>query len=234
MARSPYVLVQGLMRSRFPGRRQGALDEASGPQAKPGVGRPEVARYPESALPRRVAVVGVSGAGKSHLAARLAGALGVPHVELDAIFHQPGWTPLERGEFRRRVAERLHGDGFVIDGNYSTVRDLVWGAADTVVWLDYPRRRVMVALARRTLGRMLLRRELWNGNRERPRDVLRLWDAERSIVAWAWTRHSAYVERYQAAMADPANARLEFVRLRSRREADAWLERVAASRDGSS
>lgn len=48
---------------------------------------------------RRVAVVGNSGSGKSTFAAELARRLGVPWVELDAVFHQPGWTELDRRNF---------------------------------------------------------------------------------------------------------------------------------------
>src|SRR5215475_11726512 len=88
-----------------------------------------------SRLVQRVSVVGVSGSGKSTLGRELAGRLAVPFVELDAIFHQPGWTPLPEDEFRRRVAEIAAGDGWVIDGNYSAVQPLVWERADTVVWV---------------------------------------------------------------------------------------------------
>ena len=87
---------------------------------------------------RRVSVVGISGARKTTLARRLAAALEVPHVELDAIFHQPGWTELPVEEFRERVRLELAAEGWVVDGNYTAVRDLVWAAADTVVWLDRP------------------------------------------------------------------------------------------------
>ena len=61
----------------------------------------------------------------------------MPFVELDGIFHQPGWAPLAADEFRRRVAEVTAGDAWVIDGNYSAVRPLVWARADTVD-LDRP------------------------------------------------------------------------------------------------
>jgi hypothetical protein len=35
-------------------------------------------------------------------------------VELDAIFHQPGWTPLLEEEFRRQVAAIAATEGWVI------------------------------------------------------------------------------------------------------------------------
>jgi adenylate kinase family enzyme len=71
-------------------------------------------------------VVGNSGSGKSTVAAALALALGVPHLELDAVFHQAGWVPLPSDEFRSVVAAAVAGDGWVTDGNYSVVRPLVW------------------------------------------------------------------------------------------------------------
>jgi cytidylate kinase len=54
-----------------------------------------------SEVVRRVSVIGNSGAGKSTVARHLAAVLGVPHLELDAVFHQPGWRPLPDEEFRR-------------------------------------------------------------------------------------------------------------------------------------
>jgi adenylate kinase family enzyme len=127
-------------------------------------------------------MVGVPGSGKSTLGRQLAGRLAVPYVELDAIFHQPEWTPLPEEQFRRRVAAIASGDGWVIDGNYSTVRPLVWGHADTVVWLDPPRRTVMRRLIWRSIRRAAGRTELWNGNRERWRNLF-TWDEQESIIA---------------------------------------------------
>ena len=159
-------------------------------------------------------MVGNSGSGKSTLAARLAAALAIPHLDLDAVFHQAGWQPLPRPDFRAAVADFAAGDAWVIDGNYSTVQDLVWARADTVVWLDPSRSRVMRQLVPRTLRRMVRRTELWNGNRESWTALFRA-DPEQSILRWAWTRHAQTRERYARAQADPANAHLEFIRLRT-------------------
>ena len=61
------------------------------------------------------------------------------------------------------------------------------------------------------------------GNRERLRNLWRLDDPEASMIAWAWTRYPLTQARYHAAMRDPANAHLRFVRLTSRRAAGEWL-----------
>lgn len=176
---------------------------------------------------RRVSVVGNSGSGKTTLAGALAAALGVEHVELDGIFHLPGWTEPTRDEFRQRVAERLDAaDGWVACGNYSAVReDVVWARADTIVVLDLPKAVVMRRVVRRTLRRALTREELWNGNREPWTNLYRL-DPEQNIIRWSWTRHGVYRERYAEAALDPRNAHLRFVFLRSPREVAAFLDEV--------
>ncbi len=175
-----------------------------------------------SALVRRVSVVGNSGSGKSTLARRLAAVLGVPCLELDSVFHLPGWQELPREEFKRLVTARVSADGWVIDGNYGAVRDIVWARADTVVWLDPPRRTVMRQVTWRTVRRAVTRQELWNGNREPLANFLR-WSPEESIISWAWHNHAKYRARYDAAAADPANAHLTFVRLAGRRDAERFL-----------
>ena len=169
---------------------------------------------------KRVSVVGNSGAGKTTLSARLAAALAVPHIELDAIFHQPGWTELPRDEFRRRVAKELDSHvGWVVDGNYGAVRDLVWAAADTVVWLDLPKATVMRRLIWRTVRRAVTREELWNGNREPVGGMFRR-DPRENIVRWSWTHHAECSSRYAAASLDPDNSHLTFVRLASVADVD--------------
>lgn len=107
----------------------------------------------------RISVADNSGVGKFRLAAELAGILGTAHIELDSIFHQKDWTPLETTGFRHRVGELAAGSTWIIDGNYKIVRDLISARADTVVWLGPPRRTVMALIRRRSLARVLTGRE---------------------------------------------------------------------------
>ena len=188
-------------------------------------GKPLVRAYSGvlgSASVRRISVVGTSGSGKSTVARELAAAIGVPHLELDSVFHQPDWAPLPAEEFRQRVTAAIAGDGWVIDGNYSVIRDLVWARADTVVWLDLPKRTVMRQLVWRTLRRVAGRQELWNGNTERWRNFFS-WNPEVSVIAWGWHKHGEYRVRYGAAANDPAHAHLDFIRLSSRRDVARFL-----------
>jgi len=171
---------------------------------------------------RRVSLVGVPGSGKTTVGRQLAASLGVAFIELDSIFHQPGWGELPRHDFRRQVSEALTAEAWVVDGNYAMVQDLVWQRADTVVWLDLPRRLVMRRIILRTVRRAVTRERLWNGNREPLSNFYRL-DPEQNIIRWVWLKHAGYVERYGSAMEDTAYAHLRFVRLRSQQEVAAFL-----------
>jgi adenylate kinase family enzyme len=163
---------------------------------------------------RRVSLLGVPRSGKTSIGRRLAASLDVPFVELDSLFHQPDWAELSRREFRTQVAHAVAGDDWVVDGNYAAVQDLVWQRADTVVWLDLPRRSITWRIIRRTIRRVMTRERLWNNNREPFSNLYRL-DPEKNIIRWAWVKHAEYIERYTAAMQDPGYAHLRFVRLRS-------------------
>ncbi|MSQ36424.1 MAG: hypothetical protein EXR63_04695 [Dehalococcoidia bacterium] len=66
----------------------------------------------------RVVVVGSAGAGKTVLGQRLAAAMRVPFIDLDALYWKPGWVEPSEDEFAGRLAQRVVGDGWVVAGNY--------------------------------------------------------------------------------------------------------------------
>jgi len=157
---------------------------------------------------RRIAVYGPSGSGKSTLARQLGEKLGLPVLELDAVFHaHPNWVDLEPGEFRARVRDFLAAhDSWVIDGNYWHVRDLILPLAGTAIWLQLPFRTVYRRLAWRTISRSFVRAELWNGNRETLRET---FFSRHSMLVWgitSWRRHHRTVR--EALHEAPAHTRV--------------------------
>ncbi len=168
---------------------------------------------------QRISVIGTTGSGKTTVARRTAEALGVPHIELDALHWGPDWEAAPLETFRERVSDAIQGEGWVVDGNYSNVRDIMWDRADTVLWLDYPFLGTFLRLLWRTLRRLILREELWNGNRE----SLTMMLSGDSILLWAITSHPRYGEEYAQLMSDPEYAHVRFLRHRSRRETEDWL-----------
>ena len=138
-------------------------------------------------------------------------------MELDSIYHQPGWQPLPDAQFAAQVSEFVSGTNWVIDGNYRTARSIVWARADVIVWLDLPRLFVVRRLVWRTLRRGALRSELWNGNRESLTNMFR--GGEANLLLWAWRHHGDYRRRYTEAMADPAYASARFIRIQGRTDA---------------
>jgi adenylate kinase family enzyme len=172
-----------------------------------------VAQLPRDA--RRVVVRGNSGSGKTTMARRISTVLDVPHIELDGVFHQREWTPLSDEEFVARVAAVAAEDAWVVCGNYRRVADLLVDRADTAILFDLPRWMVMSRIVRRTLGRIVRREELWNGNRERWRNFFAL-DPEKSVIAFAWETHAARHEWVAEFVADPPSENLRLVRIATR------------------
>jgi adenylate kinase family enzyme len=174
----------------------------------------------------RIVVVGTAGAGKTTLARRIAALLGVPHIELDAINWQSGWRDLTRHdpeEFVRRVAGAIGAEAWVVDGNYGPVRDIVWQRATHLVWLDYERPVIMARVISRSLVRAILRTELWAGNRERWRQMLR----PSHPIRWAWSTWDRRRRETAERLARREYARLVVLRLRRPREVQRAVDVLA-------
>ncbi len=109
-------------------------------------------KYP--ALGRKVLIWG--GGGKTTLGKALSAKLGLPFVELDALYWLPDWQERPGEEFRRLVHETLdgHGDGWVADGNYGGYLDgSVLPRADTLIYLRLPWRVIFWRIFKRAIRR---------------------------------------------------------------------------------
>lgn len=172
----------------------------------------------------RIAVVGTSGSGKTTLARQISQILAIRHVELDALHWEPNWTEAPKDVFRDRVLQALSGDSWVVDGNYSAVRDIVWGQADTIVWLDYSLPVMLSRVVRRTLRRVLMQEELWSGNRESWQTTF----SRDSIILWVLQTYKKNRKEYPILLSKPEYAHLKLVHLRSPRNTQNWLSSLKA------
>ena len=177
---------------------------------------------------QRVAVIGNTGSGKSTLAGRLAAVLGGAFVDIDALNWGPDWTPAPVPVLRQRVTAALAGDCWAVAGNYSTVRDIIWSRADTLVWLDYPLPLVLRRLFRRTVRRVVMREELWNGNREHLRAQFASRD---SLFLFAVKAHRRRRREYPVELARPEYAHLRVLRFHRPEAMEQWLNQVRTEND---
>ena len=168
----------------------------------------------------RILVIGTSCTGKSTFARSLAAKTGLPLVELDALYWEPGWKPADPESFRRRVLESTSGDGWIVVGNYGTVRDALWSRATTVFWLNYGFALTFSRALRRTIRRALIREELWNGNRE---SIRRSFFSRESILWWVITTHRRRREEFTRLRASGDYPHLRWVEFRRPRQVEAHM-----------
>jgi adenylate kinase family enzyme len=106
---------------------------------------------------RRISIVGTTGSGKSHLAARLADVTRLPLIHMDELRNDASGKKLSDDKFRSAVSEVIGGDDWIVDGYYRSVSDLIWPRADMIVWLDYPISFIMSRLFTRYLRKQTRR-----------------------------------------------------------------------------
>jgi len=64
---------------------------------------------------RRILVYGVTGSGKTTLAARIGEATGIPWTSVDDMFWEPGWVMVPEAEQRRRIGEIVSRPEWVLE-----------------------------------------------------------------------------------------------------------------------
>lgn len=177
--------------------------------------------------PQRIRVLGASGSGKTTTARAIADRLDYPRLEIDSVFWLPDWQERDRAETLRIVTEFAEQSHWVIDGNYrSLVGDALDDRTDLTVWIDLPRWRTCVAVARRTVRRSRTREDLWGtGNTESIKNLFKVRPLD-NLVIWSWKQ----APRYRKAWAPLASESPErWVRLRSRKQVSDFLKRLGGT-----
>lgn len=99
----------------------------------------------------RIMLIGCGGAGKSTLARELGERLGIQVHHLDALLWKPGWTLTTREEQKEIQRGLFDEERWIVDGNYGATMDIRLKAADTVIFLDLPRRDCLIGIVKRRI-----------------------------------------------------------------------------------
>jgi len=181
--------------------------------------RKTTARY--SAPVQRIHLIGGSGSGKTTLGRLIAARLGLPFVDLDDLYWEPGWREVGHAELARRLAPTLAQPGWVIAGNYhATTEAHVWPRLTQLVVLDLPYLTMLRRTAWRALVRGLTGAPCCNGNRES------LWrllhhDGVLLYMTRHWRRRH---KRYAGLGQEAALAHAQVLRLRTPAQARDWVD----------
>lgn len=172
-----------------------------------------------------IVVIGTTGSGKTTLARAIAEASQRQAVDLDDHAWLPDWQQRPDAEFRARVLAVLQSvsppQAWVVSGNYSSVEDIVWSRAQTVVALDYVAWRVFWQLLRRTLLRCLFRQPACNGNIE---TFDKSFLSKDSILLWFFKTHWRRQRKLKALIETPGvYGHLRIIRLTHPDETRQWL-----------
>ncbi len=147
--------------------------------------------------PRRIAIVGNAGAGKSRLAAQIAKAANLPLIHLDQHFWSAGWVMVGDAAFTARHADLIAQPAWVIDGNYARTLAERAEAADLIIVLDLPRWQCLWGVVTRVVasyGRVRI---------DMPPGCPERFDLGFLRYVWAWktTRRAQTMAQLEAAVA---------------------------------
>jgi adenylate kinase family enzyme len=148
---------------------------------------------------RRVVIFGRGGAGKSVLSRQLSDVTSIPAVELDALFWQPGPTPMDPSRWAACQYELVQRGCWILDGDlgpYDKALEVRLRAADTIVILDFAFLRCAWRTLRRGREQAEYWRWVWAYRRRGLPDVMRAISSEAPHAKLYVLRNPAMVQRF--------------------------------------
>lgn len=163
---------------------------------------------------KRILVIGCPGAGKSTFARRLSAKTRIPLHYLDMIWHRPDKTTVGREAFVEELNKIIKGDAWIIDGTYFHTLPLRLEHCDTVVLFDIPLELCLEGACHR-IGK--------------PREDMPWIETELDQKFYQWIVD--FPKMQMPAINDLLSSysqKLNIIRLKSREEADAFIDSLGA------
>lgn len=174
---------------------------------------------------KRIVVIGTTSSGKSTLAKQIADKFGYQFIELDALYWEESWTPAPTLRFWERVENAVAKKNWVLAGNYSSVRHIVWKRAQAIIWLDYPFLIVLWRLITRTIHRVFTKELLWGKNVERGWVQLKVWSPD-SLIHWLLKTYWRRKREVPLLLGLPEHQHLNLIHFKHPRETEKWLSKT--------
>jgi adenylate kinase family enzyme len=174
-------------------------------------------------LGKRINVCGTTGMGKTTLASRLGETLGIKHVELDFVYWGENWSHPQMEGFRKDVRKALQDDAWIVDGNYSKSRDIVWENVETVIFLDYAKIIPMWRVTVRSLHRIITRERVWGKNVETFDGAFL---SKNSLFRWLMSTYDRRRKQFHEFMESEKYRHINFVCFKNPKETDKWFEEL--------
>ena len=171
----------------------------------------------------RIVVIGSSCSGKSTFSQSLANKKKVEYIELDQLHWLPNWEERPDEEFRALVHEAVSSDSWVVDGNYSVARDVVWPRATEIIWLNHSFSLVLYRSITRSIKRAATKRKLFAGNVETYKQTFLSRD---SIILWVLKTHHQKRKTYANLLKQVEKKGIKVTEFTNQSQVDEYLKSI--------
>jgi adenylate kinase family enzyme len=172
---------------------------------------------------QRIVIIGTSCSGKTTLAKSISLKLNIKHIELDELYWKANWVERETDDFKKIVVEEIKAENWVVDGNYSVIREVLWSRSTTIIWLSYPFVTVFYRAISRSIKRLVTKEIICAGNTE---SFKRSFFSKKSIILWVINTHRKKREQYSKVLYNGSFLLKRVIELKSQSETDKFIRNL--------